>query len=60
MSETEGARYWLNVLTDLQNRGVKDTLIACVDGLKVSLRRLKPPIRTQKYNSASFIKSATA
>ncbi|MBE3879237.1 hypothetical protein HJ161_18805 [Vibrio parahaemolyticus] len=34
MSETEGARYWLNVLTDLQNRGVKDILIACVDDLK--------------------------
>lgn len=34
ISETEGARYWLNVLTDLYNRGVKDILIACVDGLK--------------------------
>lgn len=34
LSESEGARYWLNVLTDLHNRGVKDILIACVDGLK--------------------------
>lgn len=34
LSETEGARYWLNILTDLHNRGVKDILIACVDGLK--------------------------
>ena len=34
LSETEGARYWLNVLTDLHNRGIKDILIACVDGLK--------------------------
>ena len=34
MSETEGAKFWLNVLTELQNRGVKDILIACVDGLK--------------------------
>ncbi|MBI9113189.1 IS256 family transposase [Maridesulfovibrio ferrireducens] len=33
LSETEGAKYWLSVLTDLQNRGVKDILIACVDGL---------------------------
>ena len=33
LSETESARYWLSVLTDLQNRGVKDILIACVDGL---------------------------
>ncbi len=34
ISENEGARFWLNVLTELQNRGVKDILIACVDGLK--------------------------
>jgi transposase-like protein len=34
ISETEGAKFWLNVLTELQNRGVKDILIACVDGLK--------------------------
>ena len=33
-SESEGANYWLGVLTDLHNRGVKDILIACVDGLK--------------------------
>lgn len=29
----EGANFWLNVLTDLESRGVKDVLIACVDGL---------------------------
>jgi transposase-like protein len=34
IAEQEGARFWLNVLTELQNRGVKDILIACVDGLK--------------------------
>ena len=34
LSETEGAKFWLNVLTELQNRGVNDILIACVDGLK--------------------------
>ncbi len=33
LSESEGANYWLTVLTDLHNRGVKDILIACVDGL---------------------------
>ena len=33
LSESEGARYWLNILTDLNNRGVKDILIASVDGL---------------------------
>ncbi len=34
LSENEGASYWLSVLTDLQNRGVEDILIACIDGLK--------------------------
>lgn len=32
--ESEGAKFWLSVLTDLKNRGVRDILIACVDGLK--------------------------
>ena len=32
-SENEGAAHWLSVLTELQNRGVKDILIACIDGL---------------------------
>ena len=34
ISKNEGANFWLNVLTDLQNRGVRAILIACVDGLK--------------------------
>lgn len=33
VSENEGANFWLSVLTDLQNRGVKDMLIACIDNL---------------------------
>ncbi len=33
-SENEGAKFWLSVLTELQNRGAQDILIACVDGLK--------------------------
>ncbi|MBR0574705.1 transposase, partial [Pasteurella atlantica] len=33
ISENEGAKFWLGMLTELQNRGVKDILIACVDGL---------------------------
>jgi transposase-like protein len=33
LSESEGANFWLSVLTDLSNRGVKDILIASVDGL---------------------------
>jgi transposase-like protein len=34
LSESEGANFWLQVLTDLSNRGVKDILIASIDGLK--------------------------
>jgi putative transposase len=34
VGEAEGAKFWLNVLTELKNRGVRDILIACVDGLK--------------------------
>ena len=33
-SANEGAKFWLQVLTELQTRGVRDILIACVDGLK--------------------------
>lgn len=34
LEETEGAKFWLKVVTELKNRGVEDILIACVDGLK--------------------------
>lgn len=34
VSENEGANFWLGVMTDLQNRGLKDILIACIDNLK--------------------------
>ena len=34
ISENEGAKFWLSVLTELSQRGVEDILIACVDGLK--------------------------
>lgn len=33
IAETEGAKFWLSVLTELNHRGVKDIFIACVDGL---------------------------
>src|SRR4051794_9776229 len=33
-SNNEGAKFWMGVLTELKNRGVKDVLIACIDGLK--------------------------
>jgi len=34
LSEKEGAKSWIGVMSELQNRGVKDILIACIDGLK--------------------------
>ena len=33
-SATEGAKFWLSVLTELRNRGVRDIYLACIDGLK--------------------------
>lgn len=33
-AETEGAKFWLQLVTELKNRGVKDIFITCVDGLK--------------------------
>jgi len=33
-SENEGAKFWLSIITELKNRGVRDIFIACVDGLK--------------------------
>lgn len=34
LAQTEGAKFWLQVVTELRNRGVQDIFIACLDGLK--------------------------
>lgn len=34
IAQTEGAKFWLQGVTELKNRGVQDIFIACVDGLK--------------------------
>jgi len=34
IAQTEGAKFWLQIVTELKNRGVQDIFIACVDGLK--------------------------
>lgn len=39
---TEGAKFWLSVVTELKNRGVQDILIACVDGLKGFPEAIEP------------------
>ena len=48
LSETEGAKFWLNVLTELQNREVKDILIAYVDGLKGFLDAINKTFQAAK------------
>lgn len=34
IAQNEGAKFWLQVVTELRNRGVQDIFVACVDGLK--------------------------
>ena len=34
IAQTEGAKFWLGVMTELRNRGVQDIFVCCVDGLK--------------------------
>jgi putative transposase len=48
--EAEGAKFWMQVLTELKQRGVRDILICCVDGLKDSPRRSRrsSPRRSSK------------
>ena len=59
-AETEGAKFWLSILTELKNRGVKDILIACVDGLKGFPKRSRQPIPRRRSNSASSTWCGTA
>jgi len=47
----EGANFWLSVLSDLQSRGVKDILIACMDGLtgfKEAIQAVFPDVQIQR------------
>ena len=64
LSESEGANFWLSVLTDLNNRGLQDILIASVDGFlclhslreKAFLKQLKQYFQIEKCNFVLFIK----
>jgi len=50
LAETEGAKFWLSVLTELKSRGLEDILIACVEGLKgfpETIRAEYPKTRAQ-------------
>jgi len=50
IAETEGAKFWMGVLSELKNRGVQDILIACMDGLSgfpEAVRSVYPDTRIQ-------------
>ena len=50
IAESEGAKFWMRVLTELKNRGVQDILIACMTGLPVFLRRCDLSIWIPVFN----------
>ena len=50
--ESEGARFWLSVLTDLKSRGVMDILIACTDNLAGFLEAILSIFPRQRFRVA--------
>ena len=57
LQETEGARFWMQVLSELKQRGVRDILICCVDGLKgfpEAIEAIFPKTTVQPALSISF------
>lgn len=53
IGEQEGAKFWLSVCNDLKNRGVKDVIIACMDGLKGlpnAIKTVFPHVNIQNYH----------
>ena len=52
IEQTEGAKFWLRVVNELKNRGVKDILIAVVDGLK-GFPEASMPFPTTEFKLAS-------
>lgn len=50
LSENEGAKFWLSVMTDMKNRGLNDIFVACVDGLTgfpAAIRTVYPATKVQ-------------
>lgn len=54
-AETERAEIWLQVVTELKNRGVKDIFVAWVDGLKGFPEAIETVFRRPRFSSVSFI-----
>ena len=55
--DNESSKYWLSVLNELKNRGVKDILILCADGLNGMKRQLLQHFRRPNISDASSIRS---
>jgi len=55
-NEAEGAKFWMQVLTDLKNRGVGDIFIACVDELTGFPKAIETVFRKPRYSCASCIR----
>lgn len=51
VGENESAKFWLSIMNGLKNRGVRDILIACVDGLTGFPRQLRQSSRKRKSSS---------
>jgi putative transposase len=66
IAQTKAAKFWLQVVTELKNRGVQDIFIACVDGLKgfpEAIETVYPhlcPLGKRRCNCASCIWCAIA
>jgi putative transposase len=58
IEQSEGARFWLRVMSELKNRGIQDLLIAVVDGLKGSPEAITSTFRTVSFRPASCTLSA--
>jgi len=56
ISDSEGANFWLQVLTDLNNRGLQDILIASVDGSKAFQKRYKRSFQRPRSSFAWYTK----
>ena len=56
ISKNEGESFWFSVLTDLQNRGVEDILIACIDGGRIFLKPFRVFIPTLPYSFVCYIR----
>jgi transposase-like protein len=59
VGENESAKFWLSIMNGLKNRGVRDILIACVDGLTGFPQAIEAVFQKLKSSSALFTRSVT-